>query len=607
MSLKNNKNNIVCSDYQTIMRTNLCGEINKSFAGKEVTLCGWVSSRRDHGKLIFIDLRDFSGVIQLVFDPNFDIQPYNTAKDIRNEYVISVKGEVKERSKDTVNPELATGEVEIEASKIKIFNKSKTPPFTIEKKENIDEITRLKYRYLDLRSQDMQKNLRLKHDVIVSTRQYLNFKGFVEIETPILAKSTPEGARDFLVPSRLNTGKFYALPQSPQLFKQILMFSGFDRCYQIARCFRDEDLRSDRQPEFTQIDLEMSFIGIDDVINLTDGLIYSIFKEVLNEEIKLPIEKISWKESMEKYGTDKPDMRFELLIRDISNIFKNSKVKIFKNVLDNKGIIKSLVVDDFSKFTRKELDNLVDLAKKNGAGGLAWIKIEKDMSFQSPIAKFITESEKRDLIESLNLKEKNLLLIVADEFIKTCSVLGVIRNYLGNKLKLIKRGGHKFIWVCDFPLFMLDDTGKRLSPSHHPFTKPDEKTSKFLDSDPLKVMSMAYDIVLDGKEIGGGSIRIDDINLQRKIFKLLKIDTEKIEENFGFFLRSLDYGVPPHGGIAIGLDRLVMLIGGLGSIREVIAFPKTQSASCMLTNSPSKVSGEQLKEVHIDVIAEKKE
>jgi len=538
MSLKNNKNNIVCSDYQTIMRTNLCGEINKSFAGKEVTLCGWVSSRRDHGKLIFIDLRDFSGVIQLVFDPNFDIQPYNTAKDIRNEYVISVKGEVKERSKDTVNPELATGEVEIEASKIKIFNKSKTPPFTIEKKENIDEITRLKYRYLDLRSQDMQKNLRLKHDVIVSTRQYLNFKGFVEIETPILAKSTPEGARDFLVPSRLNTGKFYALPQSPQLFKQILMFSGFDRCYQIARCFRDEDLRSDRQPEFTQIDLEMSFIGIDDVINLTDGLIYSIFKEVLNEEIKLPIEKISWKESMEKYGTDKPDMRFELLIRDISNIFKNSKVKIFKNVLDNKGIIKSLVVDDFSKFTRKELDNLVDLAKKNGAGGLAWIKIEKDMSFQSPIAKFITESEKRDLIESLNLKEKNLLLIVADEFIKTCSVLGVIRNYLGNKLKLIKRGGHKFIWVCDFPLFMLDDTGKRLSPSHHPFTKPDEKTSKFLDSDPLKVMSMAYDIVLDGKEIGGGSIRIDDINLQRKIFKLLKIDTEKIEENFGFFLRS---------------------------------------------------------------------
>jgi aspartyl-tRNA synthetase len=306
MSLKNNKNNIVYNDYQTIMRTNLCGEINKSFAGKEVTLCGWVSSRRDHGKLIFIDLRDFSGVIQLVFDPNFDIQPYNTAKDIRSEYVISVKGEVKKRTRDTINPELATGEVEIVASKIKIFNKSKTPPFTIEKKENIDEITRLRYRYLDLRSQDMQKNLRLKHDVIISTRQYLNSKGFVEIETPILAKSTPEGARDFLVPSRLNTGKFYALPQSPQLFKQILMFSGFDRCYQIARCFRDEDLRSDRQPEFTQIDLEMSFIGIDDVINLTDGLIYSIFKEVLNEEIKLPIEKISWKESMEKYGTDKP-------------------------------------------------------------------------------------------------------------------------------------------------------------------------------------------------------------------------------------------------------------------------------------------------------------
>jgi len=601
------KNNIVYSDYQTIMRTNLCGEINKSFADKEVILCGWVSSRRDHGKLIFIDLRDFSGVIQLVFDPNFDIHPYNTAKDIRSEYVIRIKGEVKKRSKDTINPELATGEVEIAVSKIKIFNKAKTPPFTIEKKENIDEITRLKYRYLDLRSKEMQRNLRLKHGVIVSARQYLNSKGFIEIETPILAKSTPEGARDFLVPSRLNTGKFYALPQSPQLFKQILMFSGFDRCYQIARCFRDEDLRSDRQPEFTQIDLEMSFVGIDDVINLTNGLIYSIFKEVLNEEIKLPIERISWKECMEKYGTDKPDTRFELLIKDISNIFKNSKVRIFKDILDNKGIIKSLVVDDFSKFTRKELDNLVDLAKKNGAGGLAWIKVEKNMSFQSPIAKFITESEKRDLIESLNLKEKNLLLIVADEFIKTCSVLGIIRNYLGNKLKLIKSNEHKFIWVCDFPLFVWDDMEKRLSPSHHPFTKPEKETSKFLDSNPLKVMSMAYDIVLDGKEIGGGSIRIDDINLQRKIFELLKIDTRKIEENFGFFLRSLDYGVPPHGGIAIGLDRLVMLIGGLDSIREVIAFPKTQSASCMLTDSPSKVPGEQLKEAHIDVIEEKKE
>ncbi len=590
------------SIYKTAMRTNLCGDIDKSFIGKEITLCGWVNRRRDHGRLIFIDLRDFSGIIQLVFDPKFNADSYNTAKKIRSEYVISVTGDVRRRTDNTVNPELATGEIEIIIRKIKIFSISKTPPFMLGKRGSVDETTRLAYRYIDLRSEEMQKNLRLKHEVVVSTRKYLNYKGFVEIETPILAKSTPEGARDFLVPSRLNPGKFYALPQSPQLFKQILMFSGFDRCYQIARCFRDEDLRADRQPEFTQIDIEMSFVKADDVIKIIEGLIKNIFKEVLEKKIAIPLERISWKESMEKYGTDKPDTRFGLLLKDISDVFKNGEVKVFKDALRSGGTVKSLVVDDFSKFTRKELDDLVDIAKKCGVGGLAWIKVEKDMDLKSPIAKFISESEKDNLIKTLNLKEKNLLLIVADRFIKTCQTLGVIRNHLGDKLNLIDRSKYKFVWICDFPLFEWDDKENRLSPTHHPFTRPDNKTLKFLESDPLKVMSLAYDIVLNGEEIGGGSIRIDDIDLQKKIFKLLKIDSKKIEENFGFFLRSLNYGTPPHGGIAIGLDRLVMLIGGLETIREVIAFPKTQSAVCMLTESPSPVSRQQLKEVSIDII-----
>ena len=590
------------SIYKTEMRTNLCGEVDKSFVGKELTLCGWVNRRRDHGRLIFIDLRDFSGIIQLVFDPKFDADSYNTAKKIRNEYVISITGEVRRRTEDTVNPELATGKIEIIARKIKILSRSKTPPFILGKRDSVDETTRLAYRYIDLRSEEMQKNLRLKHDVVVSTREYLNSKGFVEVETPILAKSTPEGARDFLVPSRLNPGKFYALPQSPQLFKQILMFSGFDRCYQIARCFRDEDLRADRQPEFTQIDIEMSFVKVEDVIKIIDGLIKNIFREVLEKEIVIPLERINWKESMEKYGTDKPDTRFGLLLEDISDVFKNGEVKVFSDAIRSGGTVKSLVVDDFSKFTRKELDDLVEMAKKCGVGGLAWVKVEKGRNLKSPIAKFISESEKDNLIKTLNLKEKNLLLIVADKFVKTCRTLGVIRSYLGNKLNLIDKEKYKFVWIYDFPLFEWNDNENRLSPTHHPFTKPNCKTLKFLESDPLKVMSLAYDIVLNGEEIGGGSIRIDDIDLQKKIFKLLKIDAKKVEENFGFFLRSLKYGIPPHGGIAIGLDRLVMLIGRLETIREVIAFPKTQSAVCMLTGSPSSVSRQQLKEVSIDII-----
>lgn len=588
--------------FKTRLRTNLCGEINKNFIDSVVTLCGWVNRRRDHGKLIFIDLRDYSGITQLVFDPNFDDMSYQIAKKVRNEFVIRITGVVKKRKADTINYELPTGEIEVFIKKIIILSKSKTLPFMLDKRNDVEENTRLKYRYIDLRTEQMQKNLRLKHSVMTLTRDYLNSRGFTEIETPILGKSTPEGARDFLVPSRLNPGKFYALPQSPQLFKQILMFSGFDRCYQIARCFRDEDLRADRQPEFTQIDLEMSFVESDDVLDVVEGFLCHIFKNAMDIKLERPFTRISWKESMEKYGTDKPDLRFELHIKDISDVFKQSNIKIFKSIFRDNGSIKSLVIDNYSKLSRKELDDLVVMAKNCGSGGLAWIKVEDNMDFQSPLAKFIKDNEKEFLIKKLQLKEKNLVLIVADEYKKTCNTLGVIRNYIGNKLNLIRDDQFKFIWICDFPLFEWDEKENRLSPVHHPFTKPDSKTSKFLDSDPLKVMSLAYDIVLNGEEIGGGSIRIDDYDLQRRIFELLQIKKERIEKNFGFFLKALQYGVPPHGGIALGLDRLVMLMGKLSSIRDAIAFPKTQSATCMLTDTPSEVSREQLKDVFIKTI-----
>lgn len=598
---------MVNSVFKTSMRTDLCGEINKKFKGEDVILCGWVNKRRDHGKLIFVDLRDFSGTVQLVFDPKKDKSSYSTAKGIRNEYVIRISGRVRMRSEDTINPTIPTGEIEVVVKEMKIFNRSKTPPFMLGNREKIDENKRLKYRYIDLRNPEMQKNIRLRHNITSAARQYLNSKGFLEIETPIMAKSTPEGARDFLIPSRLNPGKFYALPQSPQLFKQILMFSGFDRCYQIARCFRDEDLRSDRQPEFTQIDLEMTFVEAGDVMKIIEGLFAYIFKEIMEKDIKLPLKRIKWKESMELYGTDKPDLRFNLGIKDISELFKGSNLKIFNEVLKNNGCIKSIAVDDASDLTRKELDGLVEMAKNNGAGGLVWIRVDKDMNLQSPISKFLSDTEKKGLIKSLNLKEKSLVLIVADKFLKTCRVLGILRKYLGSRLNLIRENEFNFIWVYDFPLFDWDENEKRIVPSHHPFTRPDEDTIKFLDSEPLKVNSLAYDIVLNGEEIGGGSIRINDINLQKKIFKILNLDDTRIKENFGFFIKSMEYGAPPHGGIALGMDRLVMILAGLGSIREVIAFPKTQSAVCMLTGSPSDVSEEQLKELFIDISKESKE
>ncbi len=585
--------------FRTAYRSNLCGLLNAEDADKKVSLCGWVGKRRDHGKLIFVDLRDFSGIIQLVFDPSFGKDAHEAAKEIRTEFAIQAEGIIRPRSEETVNNEIPTGNIEVFVNKLIIFNTSKTPPFNLDDRESVDELARLKYRFIDLRTAEMQNNLRLKNRIMYATRNFLQSNGFIEVETPILGKSTPEGARDFLVPSRLNPNKFYALPQSPQLFKQILMFSGFDRIFQLARCFRDEDLRADRQPEFTQIDLEMSFVRQEDITSMIERLIRDIMLNVLHKEIQIPFKKLTWEEAMSQYGSDKPDTRFELKIKDISDYFKDSDVKIFKDALQNEGVIKCLCVENSEDFSRKDLDQFVETAKKNGAGGLLWIKVDENLNFQSPVAKFLSEKEKSDLISGLSLKPKNLLLIISDKFETACTVLGILRTRIGVKLKMISEDLFDFLWVYDFPLFEWDQKEKKYKSMHHPFTMPSEETAGYLDKDPLKVKSVSYDIILNGNELGGGSVRINNIEMQTRILKLLNVDLEKAKENFGFFLGAMEYGTPPHGGIALGLDRFAMLLGGLKSIREVIAFPKTQSAFDVMTETPSAVSSEQLKELHI--------
>jgi len=590
-----------------MIRDRGCGEIRELDIGSKVSLAGWVFRRRDHGGLIFVDLRDRSGIIQVVFSPEVNPDSHRLAHGLRAEYVIAVSGEVRRRPEGTENPNIPTGMVEMYANHLCILNEASPLPFTIEEAAEASESLRLRYRYLDLRRPEIQKNLIVRHRTAKVIRDYLDENGFIEVETPMLTKSTPEGARDYLVPSRLNPGHFYALPQSPQLFKQILMVSGVERYFQIVKCFRDEDLRADRQPEFTQVDLEMSFVERDDVIALVEGMVKMVFKKVLDVDIEVPIERLTFKESMERFGNDKPDLRFGLELKDMADLVRGGSFKVFLDAIESGGRVKAINGKGMAGISRREIDMLTEEAKTFGAKGLAWIKVRD--GFESPIAKFFPVDILRQMAERLDAEEGDLMLFVADREKVVHDVLSRMRLELGKRLGLIK-GGFKFVWITDYPLLEWDEEGGRFTAMHHPFTSPvDEDTEKILsmgipdlqtpDSELSTLRAKAYDIVLNGYEIGGGSIRIHRRDVQRKMFEILKISDEEAELKFGFLLDALEYGAPPHGGIALGLDRLVMIMVGASSIRDVIAFPKTQKAVCLMSGAPSVVEPKQLKELHI--------
>jgi aspartyl-tRNA synthetase len=568
--------------------------------GREVVLMGWVLRRRDHGGVIFVDLRDREGITQVVFNPQAAPEVHAKAHVIRSEFVLGVRGRVDRRPEGMVNANLATGEIEVMASELKILNTAQTPPFLIEDDAEISESTRLKHRHLDLRRPRVQRNLVARHRAGASVRRYLNDLGFLDLETPFLTRSTPEGARDYLVPSRVNPGMFYALPQSPQLFKQLFMIAGFERYYQIVRCFRDEDLRADRQPEFTQIDVEMSFVGEEDVMGVAEGMMAELFRDVLGMELKTPFPRLTYSEAVGRFGLDKPDTRFGLELKDVSDIVGASGFKVFADAVGKGGIVKALNAKGCVELSRKEIDDLTAFVAVYRAKGMAWIKVRED-GWQSPIAKFFTEAEKKAMAERVGMQTGDLVFFVADHAAVVNDALGQLRNHLGQRLGLIDASRFDFLWVTRFPMFEYDETERRYQALHHPFTSPLEEDWDTLASDPLAVRSRAYDLVLNGFEVGGGSIRIHERALQERIFKTLGMDPADYEEKFGFLLSALDSGAPPHGGIAFGFDRLVMLLCGEASIREVIAFPKTQKASCLLTNAPSAPTRAQLDELQLRV------